>query len=306
MSRSGYDTILVMGAGGVGGYFGGRMAERTGRKVILIARGSHLKAIQEEGLKILSPEGDVQFPVTAFEDPRRAPAPDLVLFTVKSYDTEGAIEQIRPIVTGDTQILTIQNGIENYDKLVDAFGKKRVIPGFCQIGVGIKEPGVIEHHSFGIITVGEEDGSVSGRLRALKKLFEDAKIEIEISRDIHKEIWMKFSWNSVFNIVTAIAEVPVDEIFRHPEARDLCGKLFSEIRQIADKEGVTLTREDKRMIIDRSGQLENFITSTYRDRMKGKKMEYDAFTGAILRYGEKHGISVPHNETLYSLLKLID
>lgn len=306
MSRSGYDTILVMGAGGVGGYFGGRIAERTGRNVIFIARGPHLKTIQEEGLKILSPEGDVQFPVTAFENPRRAPVPDLVLFTVKSYDTQGAIEQIRPIVTGDTQILTIQNGIENYDKLVEAFGTKRVIRGFCQIGVGIKEPGVIEHHSFEIITAGEEDGSVSGRLRALKKLFEDAKIEIEISRDIHKEIWMKFSWNSIFNIVTAIAEVTVDEIFQHPEARDLCRSLFSEIRQIAEKEGVTLTREDERMVIDRSGRLENFITSTYRDRMKGKKMEYDAFTGAILRYGEKHGIRVPYNETLYGLLKLID
>lgn len=301
-----FKQIVVMGAGAVGGYFGGRIAERTSRKVTLIARGKHLQAIRERGLEIRSPDGDSTVKTPAFENPAQAGPPDLVLFTVKSYDTEAAIEQVRPVVSEYTQILAIQNGIENYTKLKQAFGEERVIQGFCRIGAHIVEPGVVEHKSLGSITVGEPDGSTSARLKALDVIFAETNIQFEISTDILHEIWVKFVWNCIFNMITGIAVVTVDRLFEDKRSEQLCNSLFNEIKAVAAAEGVTLTERDKTVIIEKSKGSKGFITSTYTDRKKGKRLEYEAFTGAVVRLAKKHDVKVPHNETLYALLKLID
>jgi len=301
-----YKRITIMGAGAVGGYFGGRIAERTSCSVTLIARGDHLEAIRERGLEIMSPEGDSTIPVDAYDDPAEAGEQDLILFTVKSYDTEEAIEKIRPAISENTQILTIQNGIENYGKLRRAFGKDRVIRGLCRIGASITSPGVIEHNSMGSMVVGEADGSTSERLTALKDIFDETGIAFSISDDIRHEVWVKFAWNSIFNMLTGVAAVTVEKLFETLESEQLCYDLFGEIRAVAASEGVTLTDRDKEKIIENSRRLKGFTTSTYNDRRKGKRLEYEAFTGAIVRLSRKYGIEVPRNETLYALLKLID
>lgn len=295
-----------MGAGAVGGYFGGRIAQRTPANVTLIVRGTHLKAIQKKGLKIESVNGNATINVDAFEEPKNAATPDLIFFTVKSHDTGQAIEQIRPIVGENTQILTIQNGIENYPKLVDAFGKERVIQGFCKIGAGIKEPGVIEHKALGEITAGESDGQKTDRLKALKQLCDEAAIPLHISTEIERKVWLKFAWNCVFNMITAVANVTVEKLFQSPETEGLCYKVFDEIQMVAKSKGIKLTDEDAQNIIEPARDLKGFTTSTYQDRRKGKKMEYEAFTGAIIRLAEKYGLDTPCNQTLYALLKLID
>lgn len=295
-----------MGAGAVGGYFGGRIAQQTSANVTLIARGSHLEAIQEKKLQIKSEDRAATIAVDAFENPRKAPKPDLIFFTVKSYDTSSAIQQIRPIVDEKTQILTIQNGIENYPKLVEAFGKGNVIQGFCRIGAGITQPGVIRHEAFGEITVGEKNGHTTDRLKALQALCGDADIPLNITSDIDRKVWLKFTWNCVFNMATAVANVTVEKLFQSQETEALCYNLFDEIRIVAKAEGVELTGEDAKKIIEPARELEGFTTSTYQDRQKGKKLEYEAFTGAIVRLGEKHGFELPYNQTLYALLKIID
>ncbi|MDX1619174.1 MAG: ketopantoate reductase family protein, partial [Balneolaceae bacterium] len=290
----------------VGGYFGGRIAERTSRSVTLIARGEHLQAIRDRGLEIKSPEGDSIINSPAYDDPANAPPQDLILFTVKSYDTDKAIEQVRPAVSERTQVLTIQNGIENYEKLRRAFGEDRVIRGLCRIGANMTRPGTIAHNSLGSIVVGEPDGSTTERLEALAEVFEETRIRFSISDEILREVWVKFAWNSIFNMVTAVAAVTVDKLFEDQESERLCRDLFDEIQEVAAAEGVSLTDQDKESIIDKSGRLEGFTTSTYADRKKGKQLEFEAFTGAIVRLARQHGIRVPHNETLYALLKLID
>lgn len=290
----------------MGGYFGGQIARHSVANVTLIARGKHLKAIQKSGLIIKSGEDEQKIKVDAYEDPRKASSPDLILFTVKSYDTGDAIKQIKPAVTESTQILTLQNGIENYPKLVDAFGSERVIQGFCKIGAGISEPGVVEHKAFGNITLGEQDGGKTRRIKNVETLFKDAKVPVSISADITREVWLKFTWNCLLNMVTATGNVTVEKIFYHEESEQLCYRLFEEIRQVAEKENIELKPEDGRIIIESSKKLTGFETSTYQDRQKGKDMEYEAFTGAILRLADKHGLNVPYNETLYALLKMID
>lgn len=301
-----YDHILVMGAGAVGGYFGGRIADHTTRKVTLVARGEHLQAIQTRGLEIKSPDGDTSIKIDSAENPSDAEEVDLILFTVKSYDTEAAIEQIKPIVSDDTQILTIQNGIENYGKLKDVFGEERVIQGFCRIGASIKEPGIIEHNSMGSIVVGEQNGNISLRVRALKEVFDETDIEFLISDHIRHDVWVKFAWNSIFNMLTGLAVVTVDKLFGNPYSEQLCLDLYEEIRDVAEADGVLFGDDEKKIIIENSRNLSGFTTSTYNDRKKKKKLEYEAFTGAIVRLAKKHGIPVPHNKTLYALLKLVD
>lgn len=295
-----------MGAGAVGGYFGGRLAEKSGADVIFIARGRHLEAMQLEGLDIRSIDGDTILDVMATDRPEETGAADLVLFTVKSYDTDEAIEQIRPIVSEHTQVLTLQNGIENYPKLVDAFGGERVIQGFCKIGAGVPEPGVVEHKALGEITVGEKDGSRSERLVPLMALFEKAGIPAEISGDIDKEVWLKFSWNCLFNMLTAVAMVTVEKLFKYEESKRLCYDLFEEIRQVAHVKEVHIGRDEGRKLIESAKKLEGFETSTYQDRRKGKRLEYEAFTGAVIRIADSKDIEVPAHRTLYALLKLID
>jgi len=301
-----YRNLMVMGAGAVGGYFGGRIAERTSSNVTMIVRGAHLQAMQEQGLQIKSVDGDSEIQLDAFKNPAEALSPDLILFTVKSFDTPEAIMKITPVVGEETQVLTIQNGIENYAQLADTFGQERVIQGFCKIGAGIVEPGVIEHKAFGEITVGEMDGTESPRMHALKGLFEEAEIPLHITSEIVRKVWLKFAWNCVFNMITAVANVTVEKLFEHKETEALCYRVFNEIRAIAAAEGVQITDKDEQNIIEPARLLKGFTTSTYQDRQRGKKLEYEAFTGAIVRLAGKHDLEVPHNKTLYALLKLVD
>lgn len=297
---------MVMGAGAVGGYFGGRVAERTSASVTFIARGDHLKAIQRNGLLIKSKDGESIISAEAYREPKEAPKPDLVLFTVKSYDTQNAIEKIKPVISENTQILTIQNGIENYPKLVHAFGPERVIQGFCKIGAGISEPGVIEHKAFSEISIGEQNGKETGRTEKVKTLFEKADVPITVSSNISRQVWIKFSWNCMLNMVTAAGNVTVEKIFKHKESEQLCYDIFEEIKKVAKAEEIEIRQADGEKIIKFAKDLTGFETSTYQDRKKRKKMEYEAFTGAIVRLADKHGVKAPHNRTLYSLLKLID
>lgn len=300
-----FDEIMIMGAGAVGGYFGARIAESSEANVTFIARGAHLKAIQKHGIRIESPEGDSRVNVNAFESPDDAEVPDLIIFTVKSYDTEEAIADIKPVVGEHTQILTIQNGIENYDKLKEAFGEDHVIQGFCRIGASVTAPGVIKHKSLGSIVVGEPDGGTTERLRGVRKLFKNTHITFSISDDIWHEVWAKFTWNSIFNMATAVGEVTVDKLFEDPVTEELCYNLFAEIQQVADHEGIKLDTRDRERIIEDSRSLKEFTTSTYNDREKGKKLEYEAFTGAIVRLARKHDVAIPCNHTMYGFLKLI-
>ncbi len=297
---------MVMGAGAVGGYFGGRISERTSANVTLLARGDHLKAIRKNGLHLKSIGGDAIISVEAFESPLNVQPPDLILFTVKSHHTRQAIQQIQPVVREKTQILALQNGIENYPKLVNAFGEGRVIQGFCKIGVGISNPGVIEHKAFGIITAGEKNGGISPRLKKLQKLYDKAEIPLHLTSEIERKVWLKFAWNCVFNMITALGNVTVEKLFENRQAEKLCCNIFEEIQKVAQAEGILITNEDKQQIIESARNLKEFTTSTYQDRKKGKKLEYEALTGALVRLAQKYKLNIPHNQTLYALLKLID
>lgn len=286
---------------------GGMVDKNTNKKVLFVARGAHLEAMLFSGLVIRSPEGNSRFRVQAGDDPRAMDKVDLVLFTVKSYDTDHAIEQIRPVVGPDTQILTLQNGIENYMKLVDAFGEDHVIQGFCRIGASVPKPGVIQHSAMGTITIGDTDSGDLSRLKAVQELFSRAGVSCQVSDDIRHEVWVKFTWNSIFNMLTALMDVTVDRLFSNEIGDKLLYDMFDEIRKVAATRWVKLTDEDAENIIEGARKLnEGFETSTYQDRQHGKRLEYEAFTGAIVRLAREADIPVPIHETLYKMLNMLD
>lgn len=299
-------NIMVMGAGGVGGYFGGKLIQDSSRVISLVARGEHLKAIKKDGLIVESIDGDFKIEGHASENPEELPRPDLILFTVKSYDTDHAIDQIKSVMTEETQILPLQNGIENIPKLVEAFGDDRVMYGLCRIGIRISEPGKLSHTNPGSVILGERDGRRSERIKQIKNIYDEVGVECEISTNIRREIWKKFSWNSIFNMVTAAENQTTDHLYENGEPKPRLWKLANEILQVANAEDVNLQEEDLEKMVVKTQNIGAFITSTLNDRRVGKKMEFDAFTGAILRLGEKHGIELPEYHKLLQELHKAD
>ena len=298
------ERILIMGAGGVGAYFGA-MLSRGGYDVTFIARGEHLNAMQKQGLVVKSPQGEIRLQkVISTDNPADTDVPDLVLFTVKSYDTEKSAKLILPAIGNKTLVLCIQNGISNYNLLCRILGESRVVPGFTKISSLIESPGVIICKSSGVIYFGEPNGKISQRITRIKKIFDNAMIENVISNDINKDMWKKFIWNCTFNIITTITESKIDRLFTTPETYSLIKDLIQELVTVAYAEGVKLEDEDVNEILSLGEKSRHTITSTLYDLQHGKRLEIDAFTGEIIRIAQRHNIPVPINKTLYALVKV--
>jgi len=300
-----FNNITVMGSGAVGGYFGALIHRHTDANVTFIARGDHLDAIQNNGLHISSIDGDFSVQAEATNDIYGIESADLIIFAVKSYDTGEAIKKITPLVEENTQILSIQNGLDNHDLLEEAFGEDHVIRGLCVIGAELTEPGHIAHRALGSITAGEKNGgNETKRIKKLRKLFDSVPAELTISDSIQADIWKKFAWNCVFNVLTGLAHVTVEKLFHTNSTLQLVDDVYAEITWLAAAYDIQFTDEDYDEIIKHGKSLHGFRTSTYQDVEKGKPLEFDGLTGSLLRRAEENDISMPVNNALYALFQL--
>jgi len=298
--------VLVMGAGAVGAYYGARL-QQAGEQVVLCARGANLEAMRRDGLRVRSHLGDFALSVTVTADPREYAPYDLILFCVKSYDTDNAARQLAGSLTADGVILTVQNGIENEARLHEAFGAAAVMTGNARIGAEMVEPGVIVHRTGGVIEFGELDGGESERAHALAEVFRRAGILGQLIPGIWLARWQKLLWNAAFNPVTALARSTVGEVLDDPDGLALIISLMSEIIQVAQAQGVALNEKYIDAEIKRSQtHLRAVRTSTLQDSQRGKPLEYDALTGAVLRAAGRHGIAVPHITAIHALIGLLD
>ncbi len=297
--------IAVVGAGGVGGYIGGRLA-LVGNDVVLIARGAHLKAIQADGLKVKSINGDFQVRVKATDRPETVGPVDLVIFAVKSYDTESAAEQIRPMVGPNTAVLTVQNGVDNEEKLVRIFGPERVLGGVVYIDSYIEAPGLIVHTDGGRVVFAELDGRPSERAALIKQTLDAAGIPAEISEDIAKVKWTKLLFNCALNAMTALARCYHTDILQTPEGREVFIGLIREAEAVARARGINLDPDVVEKIVQRADGLPPSRSSMLYDVLSGKPLEVDALNGVIVRYGREVGVSTPFNQALYGTLKVVD
>jgi 2-dehydropantoate 2-reductase len=295
-----------MGAGAVGGYFGA-LLHRGGLDVTLIARGRHLEAIQANGLRITSAQGDLTVRAKAVGDPGAVGPVDLILFCVKSYDTESAAHQCLPMVQEGTAVLSLQNGLDNEERIARALGGEKVLGGVAYIGAGISEPGVIVHTAEGRIVFGEMHGGISERVQRLEQTFRDVGFPAELSSNIQAILWGKLCWNAAFNALNTLVGGDVRVLLERPETRRLARQVMEEIRAVAIANGVLLSADlAERLLAWTDAAAGAMKTSTRQDLEAGKRLEVEALNGAVVRKGEAAGVPTPLNFTLYALLKAID
>ena len=295
--------VVVMGSGGTGGFFGAKLA-RAGEDVTFVARGAHLEAIRTQGLRVKSaPEGEWVVKAPAVEKlDGQAPA-DLVLFCVKSFDTENAGRALAPALGPDTGVLSIQNGVDNEEKLEAIVGKGRVLGGIAQVFATIESPGVIQHTLLGRIQFGEMDGRESARARAFLEACGRAQIPCELSKDVLRTLWGKYVYLVAHAGMTALTRCPAGVIRALPETRRLYRLLLEEMAALARAVGADLGPG----IVDTClGYLDALgaggYSSLHYDLMHGKRLEIDALQGYAVRLGERHGIATPMLFAVYAAL----
>jgi 2-dehydropantoate 2-reductase len=296
--------IGVVGAGGVGGYYGARLAS-AGAEVGLIARGDHLAAIRERGLRVRADDGDFTVRVAASDDPAEIGPCDAVLFCVKSYDTDEAAGLLGPLMKPETGVVSLQNGVDNEEKIAARIGPGHVIGGVSFILAHIAEPGLVEQvGSVRRVIFGELDGSRSERVERLLAEFRNAEIDSDVADDIRVVLWDKFAFLCALAGLTAVTRLPIDELLAVPETRDLFREMVGELALVARAEGVELAGD----IVDQKtafaeGLGPDSYSSLHHDLVTGHRLELDALHGEVTRRASHHGLSVPVSQMIYSLLR---
>jgi 2-dehydropantoate 2-reductase len=300
--------IAVIGAGGVGGYFGG-LLQKSGQDVAFLARGEHLRALQERGLRVRSVHGDFELPsVRATDRPDKLGQPDLVLFTVKTYDTERAAAQIRPAVGPNTAVLTFQNGVDNPERIDRVLGAGTAMGGTVHIETTIAEPGVIAQTSpIRRVALGELDGRPSERAERARDAFQAAGLEATLSDNIRKALWEKFLFIVGMSGLSTLTRSPVGIVLAVPEVREMLAQAFAETAAVAEAEGVALDPDPVgRMMAFAQNLKPSMKSSMQRDLERGRRLEVESINGTVVRLGRAHGIPTPVNACIYACLKLED
>lgn len=296
--------IAIMGSGGVGGYFGARLAQ-GGADVIFIARGAHLAAMRERGLRVESPLGDMHIPQPQVtDDPAEVGPVDLVLFSVKLWDTEGAARSIVPMVGPSTGVISFQNGVQKDDVLREVLGEKAVMGGVSYIAATIGEPGLIRHAGkMQKLVFGEYDGRSTERLKRLRDACAAGGIDHELSSQIRQTIWEKFVFLVGLSGTTSTARVPIGPIRGNPRARAFLRDVMNEGVQVARAEGVPLAADfaDDRLAFCDSLP-PSMTSSMHNDLERGGRLEVPWLSGDVVARGHRLGIPTPCNRAIVDIL----
>jgi 2-dehydropantoate 2-reductase len=296
--------IVVMGSGGTGGYFGAKLA-RGGDDVTFVARGAHLAALRANGLRVKSAvEGEWTVRAPAVDRLDSLPPADLVLFCVKSFDTEEAAALIRPVVGPETGVLSIQNGVDNEEKLDRVLGPGHVLGGAVRVFATIESPGVITHTFGGHVTFGEMDGRVTERARAFLSSCQKASIPVELVTDVGRALWDKYVFLTTHAGMTALTRCPAGVLRAVPEVRELYRRIVTEIVAIGRAAGAPVDESmlDQGMkFLD--GVAPNAYSSLHHDLTQGKRLELEALHGHVVRLAERHGVSAPTVFAIYAALR---
>lgn len=297
-------NILIFGIGGIGGYFGGKLAQ-SGFDVTMLARGEHLEMIKKNGIEVESINGNFKVkPNLATDKLTEVPTPDLVILGVKSWQIQEVAKQIKPILSAETMVLPLQNGANNVEKLQEVLNKKNILAGLCHLVSFVEKPGKIKHISFDPhITFGEIDNSNSERIKQLKSIFDKAEISNFNPKNIQLEIWKKFLFIATISGIGGLTRASIDKIRKSEYLYDLLQKTAQEIKLVANAKGILLTAEHLKNafeIID--NQPPGTTASTQRDIMAGRPSELENFNGFIVKEAEKLKIATPVNKMIYECL----
>jgi len=296
--------VLVVGAGGVGGFFGAKLA-RAGVPVTFLARGAHLEAMQRDGLRVRSTsEGEWTVKVDATGDPRALTPADAVLFCVKSFDTTAAAETIRPAIGPDTAVVSLQNGVDNEEALGRVLGPAHAVGGVAWVFAAIEAPGVIVHRLGGRMAFGELDGRTSPRLERLHAAFTQAGVPAQLSTDITRVLWEKYLLICAQAGMTALSRATIGAIRSTPESWRMYRRLVEELAALAQASGVRLAPEVVETTVkDAAALAPGVYSSLHHDLMQGRRLELEALHGHAVRLGERLGVPTPMLFAVYAALR---
>jgi 2-dehydropantoate 2-reductase len=298
--------IAVLGAGAVGGFFGAKLAVAS-NNVAFIARGAHLAVLAREGLFIESFQGNLHIRDALFTDAPAAVGPvDLILFCVKSYDTESAAQALAPMMDKETVILSLQNGVDNADKIARRWGAQRTLAGVVYLGSQLWQPGRIRHSAGGRIVFGELDGQIHESTRAIERVLASAQISCEISTEIRQAQWRKLLWNAPFCAISCMTHATMKEIVESDSLVKLALDCMTEVREAAKSQSVDLDPALFDETLNFSKSLGAFKPSMLQDLEGGKPLEFDAFNGIVVNLLEQSGQAAPVNKVFYEILKHLD
>ena len=295
--------IAIMGAGGIGGCYGGLLA-RAGTDITLIARGAHLAAIKEKGLQLVQPDDDFTVNVSATDNPSDVGPVDLVVFSVKGHQNPEAVPIIKPLIGDDTTVLTIQNGVESADELGQVYGAQRVLPGSAYVLSNIVSPGVIKQLSaVPKVAFGESNGDRSHRAVSIQDTFLKAGIDTDLSDDISKVLWSKLLYNSPANGMASAARLSPRDLIDYPEGAAMFRSAIQEVANVGTAFGVEFGEEDVQGAMDLiAARPLGARGSMQADLEAGRPLELEAIVGSVGRIGRKVGVPTPIFDLLYTLL----
>jgi 2-dehydropantoate 2-reductase len=300
--------ILIMGTGGVGGYYGGLLANQ-GNEVTFIARGDHLAAIRKNGLKVKSIHGDFHIsPANATDDPSEVGPVDLILFCVKTYHTDEAAEAIRLAIGPQTVVLSLQNGVDSAERIGNVIGLEHVVGGATWLSSAMEAPGVIKQISqFRRIVFGEVTGGRSERIQSIFGVLNPTGIVVEISENIQKILWTKFVFISAVSSIGSLTRLPMGEYRAVPETRLLVSSIMHEVEAVARAQGIALDEDvvPKALeFMENSGP--HIKPSMQLDVESGRRTELESMVGVIGRKGRQLNVPTPVADFVYGSLLPIE
>lgn len=295
--------IAVVGSGGVGGYFGGRLAA-SGADVHFLARGAHLDALRTRGLRIESPNGDVQLPpVKASSEIHDIGVVDVVLFTVKMYDVDAAAALLQPVLGPDTVVITFQNGVEAVDMVSRHVPRQQVAGGVAYVAAVISEPGVIRHTAFDTLCFGELNNQASPRLTRLAEACRLAGFKAGLTTNIHSDLWSKFARLSVFSGITSVTRSPIGVLRDDPDLIALTTAACQESTDVARARGVDVPGDVIGDMLKMAEKVPHGKSSMLEDLERGKRLELPWLSGAVVRLGREAGVPTPVHHFVTTVLR---
>ena len=297
--------IAIMGAGAVGGYFGGLLS-RAGNDVTFIARGAHLAAMQANGLTLETPNGTLEVKNARFvAEPADAGPSDVVLFAVKAYDIEAAAMPLKPLVGAGSTVISVLNGVDHQDRIGAVLGAQNVIGGLAMVSGVITAPGMIRYTSpMSALRFGEADGSMSARAVTFRDACNAAGFNAEVLTDVRRAQWEKFVGLATNAALTSLFRLPAGYLYNDPEIAALAHRAFSEVAAVGRASGITLAADiADRALANHQSFPKTMYASMYHDLAKAKPMELDSLSGYVVRQGRALGVPAPVHEMAYLALK---
>ena len=291
--------IAVMGAGAVGCYYGGMLA-RAGHDVTLIARPQHVAAMERDGLRLQTLTFDEQVHVKASFDASAVQGVDLVLFSVKSSDTEAAGRLIQPFLRADALVMCLQNGVDNADRLRAVLPGQAVAAAVVYVATEMAGPGHVKHNGRGDLVI--EPSGTAGAVQALRA----AGVPTEVSNNVRGALWAKLMLNCAYNAVSAITQLPYGKTVAGEGITDVMRDVVAECLAVAQAEGVQVAGDVHAAVANLAASMPRQFSSTAQDLARGKRSEIDYLNGLVVRRGEALGIATPANRVLWALVKLLE